>query len=345
MLKVVQVTADDDAVTWDQYVLGHPSATGYHLMGWRWIIERAFAHPACYLMAKDTGGNVRGVFPLVFLSSRMFGRFLVSMPFVNYGGILADTTEAGQVLLQAAVRVARDLHAEHMEVRHYDRIYGQLPSKQHKASMRLDLPSDYRTLWNLFPSKLRSQIRRAHKAGLTVKIGGEEILDDFYAVFARNSRDLGTPVYGPTFFKKIVEIFPKDARVCVVYLEHQAVAAGILYGFRSALEIPWAASDRRYNHLASNMLLYSAVLRYACQEKFQVFDFGRSTPGSSTYKFKEQWGAWPIPLSWAYWTCNGKALPDISPNNPKYQLAIRLWKQLPLGMANRLGPLIARAIP
>ena len=344
-MKVIEVTSNDDAVTWDQYVLEHPQASGYHLMAWRGVIEGAFGHRTWYLMAQDTDGKVCGVLPLVFLSSRLFGCFLVSMPFFNYGGVLMDSREAGQILVEAAVALAQELNAEHVELRHHAVMYREWPSKQHKVSMRLDLPSDYEVLWKMFSSKLRSQIRRAQKAGMTVRMGGSEILHDFYRVFSRNMRDVGTPVYGRIFFNKVVEVFPKDTRVCVVYLKDHPVAAGLLYSFRTTLEIPWAASDRRYNHLASNMLLYSAVLRYACQEKFQVFDFGRSTPGSGTYRFKEQWGAWPVPLSWAYWTSNRKELPDISPNNPKYQLAIRLWKRLPLGVANRLGPLIARAIP
>ena len=342
---MVEVTSNDDAITWDQYVLEQPQARSYHLMGWRRVIEGAFGHRTWYLMVKDADGNARGVLPLVFFSSRMFGRFLVSMPFFNYGGVLTDTLEAAKLLLDAAVALARGLQAEHIELRQQEVLHSGWPSKQHKVSMRLGLPSEYEILWKTFPPKLRSQIRRAQKAGMSVRMGGREILEDFYRVFSRNMWDLGTPVYERIFFDKIVEVFPKDTRVCVVYLRDHPVAAGLLYGFRTMLEIPWASSDRRYNHLASNMLLYSKVLDYACKEKFQVLDFGRSTPGAGTYRFKEQWGARPVPLSWAYWAPTANQLPDISPKNPRYELPIRIWKRLPLVVANRLGPLIARSIP
>jgi hypothetical protein len=77
----------------------------------------------------------------------------------------------------------------------------------------------------------------------------------------------------------------------------------------------------------------------------EVFDFGRSTPGEGTFKFKEQWGAEPVPLHWEYWLASGDDLPDQSPKNPKFRLAIESWKHLPLWLANAAGPRIVRGIP
>src|SRR5262249_45587976 len=213
---------------------------------------------------RDEKAQVRGVLPLVFLSSRLFGRFLVSMPFVNYGGVLTDTIEAQQALLETAVSRATALGATHIELRHQRLLRLDWTSKQHKVSMRCDLRREPEAVWKRFPSKLRSQVRRALKEQLTIRIDGAELVDDFYRVFSRNMRDLGTPVYGRRFFETILEAFPKDARICAVYLGRQPVAAGVLYGFQTTLEVPWASSDRRYNRLSANMLLYTSALRHAC---------------------------------------------------------------------------------
>jgi hypothetical protein len=111
------------------------------------------------------------------------------------------------------------------------------------------------------------------------------------------------------------------------------------------MEIPWASSDRRYDRLAPNMLLYSSVLEYACQQGCKVFDFGRSTVDTGTYRFKEQWGAKPLPLYWYYWLKDDRPLPELNPNNPRYRLAISLWRNLPLPIANVLGPHIVKYLP
>ncbi len=340
----VEEAAPADAA-WDDYVVGHPEASGYHLMAWRRVIEGVFGHRTFYLEAKDGQGRIHGVLPLVFFSSRLFGRFLVSLPFVNYGGVLADDAASQQVLVEHAVELAKKLAAGHIELRHSSQLNLQWVNKQHKASMRLDLPGDFAILWEGFTAKLRSQIRRAEKEAMIARIGGEEILGDFYRVFSRNMRDLGTPIYGRSFFAEILKTFPKETRIGAVYLRGEAVAAGFLYGFRGVLEIPWASSDRRYNHLAPNMLLYNSVLKYACEQGFRIFDFGRSTPGSGPYRFKEQWGARPVPLHWYYWLANGRPLPDLSPSNTKFKLAISVWQRLPLFVSERLGPSIVRFIP
>ena len=345
MLVTTEVAREEAGTGWDRYVLSHPGGSGYHLMAWRRVMEDAFGHATFYLMAADEDQTVHGVLPLVFLSSRLFGRLLVSMPYVNYGGLLTDTVEAQNALLQAAVDLAKKHGAAHIELRQSEVLSLGWPVKQHKVSMRLELPKHFETLWEGFPPKLRSQIRRARKAGMIVRSGGDELLDDFYRLLARNMRDLGTPVQARGVFETFVKTLPAETRICVVSMAGQPMAAGFLYGFREVLEIPWAAADRRHKELSANMLLYSAALEFGCGAKYRVFDFGRSTPGSGTYHFKQQWGAKPFPLHWYYWLSNGGALPEISPQNPKFRLAIEVWKRLPVSITRIVGPAIVRNIP
>ncbi len=344
-VTVALMNEPHDGVSWDQYALGHPAATGYHTLAWRHVIGKVFGHQTYYLMAKNAGGDVRGILPLVYTKSPMFGRFFTSVAFVNYGGVLADHETARCALLQAAAETARSVGASHIELRQEQPIGTNWPLRSHKVSMRLPLPPDHAVLMKSYPSKLRSQIRRAQKEGMVVKIGGGELLNDYYAVFSRCMRDLGTPVYAREFFRVIGETFSKEVRFCVVSLEGTPLAAGLLYGFRQRLEIPWAASDKRYSRLAPNMLLYSAVLEFACREGYTEFDFGRSSINSGTYRFKQQWGAQPHPLYWYYWVADGRNVPQLNPDNPKYGAAIAVWQRLPLPVANLVGPHIVKYLP
>ena len=339
------VTSESEGIIWDEYVQAQPLACGYQLLAWRHVIESAFGHRTVYLMAKDNEEKVHGVLPLVYMSSRLFGRFLVSVPFVNYGGVLADSGAVQRALLEEAVNLAKELGAAHIELRHQQELELDWPYKRHKVSMRLALPADFEALWSMFPSKLRNRIRRAQREGMIVRVGGVEMLDDFYRVFSRNMRDLGTPVYGRQFFEAILQVFPKDARIMAIYLQDRAVAAGLLYGFRRTLEIPWSSSDRRYNRLVPNMLLYSSMLEYACGQGFRMFDFGRSSPGSGTYRFKEQWGAKAVPLYWYYWLRNGELLPELNPNNKAFSMPIRVWQKLPITLTRLIGPHIVKHLP
>jgi len=330
---------------WDAYVNAHPEATGYHLWGWRDVVSRAFGHQTQYLAVEDEG-RVVGVLPLVLFRSRVFGRFVVSMPFLNYGGVLADSEAAAWRLLEAAVEEARRAGASHLELRHTARrMFEELPSKSHKVGMRLALAETAERQWEAIDRKLRNQVRKADKSDLTVRRGGAELLDAFYDVFAWNMRDLGTPVYAKRFFAEVLAAFPRHTRVLTVALGNRPIAGSIVFRYRRIMEVPWASSLREFNHLSANVRLYWEMLQLAIDEGCTVFDFGRSTPNEGTYRFKEQWGAQPVPLVWEYWMADGQALPDLSPANPKYDAAISVWRKLPVGLTRWLGPQIVRNIP
>jgi serine/alanine adding enzyme len=346
----VSLVSDPDRRSWDTYVASRPDAVGYHEWAWRGVFERAFRHHGLYLAARR-GDRIVGVLPLVEIRSVLFGRPLTSLPFVNFGGVLADSADVARALVDEAARVARSRGSRHVELRHIGRQFDDLPCKQHKVTMRLNLrnpghPQDPREhLWNLIDRKARNQVRKAEKSGLSAVRGGAELLPEFYRVFARNMRDLGTPVYARGFFQEVLAAFPDRARLIVVRLKDAPVAAGFTYRTRGMIEIPWASSIRDYNSLCPNHLLYWHAIETAAADGCEVFDFGRSTPDEGTFKFKAQWGAEPVALHWEYWLASGDALPDASPKNPKFRLAIEGWKLLPLWMANVVGPRLVRGIP
>jgi FemAB-related protein (PEP-CTERM system-associated) len=220
-----------------------------------------------------------------------------------------------------------------------------LPTKTHKVAMRLDLPISSDELWKALGAKLRNQVQKPRKADIRVSFGREEALNAFYQVFTANMRDLGTPVYPKTFFRNILDRFPQQTWIAAAHLGDRPVAAGFLAGFKDRLEIPWASSLRTSNHLGANMLLYWSCLEFAIERGYRVFDFGRSTPGEGTYRFKEQWGARPHSLFWHYWLPEGARIPDVNPDNPKYRAAIAVWQRLPLAVTRTLGPHIVKYIP
>jgi len=334
-----------DQSRWDDFVKRSPDATLYHQIGWKDVVERSFGHKGYYWFAEDSAGNIKGILPVIHLKSFFFGSFMVSLPYFNYGGICAEDNAARFELLDAAVVGAKRAGAEHIEFRQQTQLCADLPVKTAKVSMRLDLPASADALFQSFDAKLRSQVRRPTKEGMEARIGGIEELDSFYGVFSENMRDLGTPVYAKSFFNNILLAFPGTSWICTVYKGSVPVASGFLVGFREMLEIPWASSLSGYKRFSPNMLLYWTVLKFACDRSFKTFDFGRSTPDEGTYRFKEQWGAKPVPLYWHYWISKGGTLPELSPKNPKYRLAIAMWKKLPVSVTKIVGPSVVRNLP
>jgi len=334
----------EDNVMWDTYVHESPGASLYHLLGWKRIIERTFGHTTYYLYAVQNN-HLAGILPLVCMKSILFGKFLISLPFFNYGGIVTDSEKTRKCLLAKAIDIAYSERAEYIELKHMEDYDIGLLTKTSKVIMLLDLPPTADDLWKSFPSKLRSQIRRPEKEGFTVKFGQLDEVYSFYEVFAVNMRDLGTPVEPIKLFENILNELPDRARICTIYDKSRAVAAGFIIGFKDTMQIPWASSLRKYNNFSPNMMLYWNILKFACDKGYKQFDFGRSTPLEGTYRFKQQWGAKPVQCFWQYWLPHDSDMPQINPQNPKYQLAIKAWQRLPLPLSKWLGPKIVKFIP
>jgi serine/alanine adding enzyme len=337
--------AEQEHQRWDAFVASHPNASVYHMSVWRDLIKRLFGHQSYYLSARHTDGTIAGVLPLVRLRSRLFGDFLTSMPYVNYGGAIAVNTETEEALMDRACEVAGDLGCRHIEFRDARKRDNRWPVRTDKVVMELVLPNAVDILWSDLGSKIRAQIKRSTNEAIEAFRGGKELLTEFYAVFARNMRDLGTPVYPRDLFGSILEAFPEKTNIVVVRHRDRPVAAAFLLGFGSRLEIPWASSIRDYNRFGVNMLLYWEVLKFTIELGYEIFDFGRSTIDSGTHRFKAQWGARERQLYWHYWLQEGQGVPQLTPQNPRYQLAVKAWQHLPLWLANSLGPRIVKNLP
>ncbi|MCP4352749.1 MAG: FemAB family PEP-CTERM system-associated protein [Desulfobacterales bacterium] len=349
-IKLIDTT---DIPAWDKYVEAHRGATLYHLSAWERVIRKTYEHKTYYLMAVKNDNSVAGVLPLVHLKHFIFGNNLVSIPFFDMGGILADDEQTEKEIMARAVEIGKKLGTENIELRHTGPLLCPVDSgmnlsvqvRSHKVRMLLALSESSEILMKSFKSKLRSQIKKPMKESLHSKIGGQEMLDDFYMIFLKNMRDLGSPVHSKKLIKNVLEEFPDKARIVMIYKDSQPLACSLVVGFRETLENPWASSLREYSRLSPNMLLYWTMLEYGCDNGYAFFDFGRSSPDEGTYKFKEQWGAKPNPLHWHYISLSGKPLIENDKDDKsKFDKAIQYWKKLPVPVTKIIGPLVRKHV-
>jgi serine/alanine adding enzyme len=219
------------------------------------------------------------------------------------------------------------------------------PQRLDKVSMMLELPATEAELSKQLGSKLRSQIKRAEKENPEVLWGGAELLPQFFRVFSQAMHELGTPVYSPQFFDIACAAFGDLARVLVIKAAGQPQTAAIIVRHGTRIEVPWAAATPEAKRGALNMRMYWEMLKHCVSVGARVFDFGRSSVDSGTYRFKAQWGAKPVQLHWHYWLPAGAEIPKLNQGNPKFALAARAWRRLPLWAANTIGPQIVRNLP
>jgi FemAB-related protein (PEP-CTERM system-associated) len=337
--------ADQVDKSWDRFVERHPSPTVAHLSAWGRIVETAYGHDPVYLYAED-GTELVGVLPLVAMRSRLFGRRLVSMPFLDYGGILCEPARgAEQPLLDAALAVARDLRAETVGLRQFERVPLPCPVVEDRVTMLLDLATED-AVWKALPSERRNRVRKGEKSGLRAEWCGPEALDEFYAVFAVNMRDLGSPVHSRAFFRAMLDELPGTARVLLVREgDGRAIGAAVCLFFRETIMVPWVSSLREAWALCPNFVLYWEVIRFGCRNGYRTLDLGRSFKNAGTFEFKRQWGAVPHVLPWIFVDAVPGASAPVDRDRHRFARLIEAWKRIPVPVANVIGPWIRRQVP
>ncbi len=332
---------------------GH-SASSDHDPRWLHVLRDAMGHDPYLLLAWDVKANgwLRGFMPLALVRSHLFGRFLVSLPYLNRAGVVAEDDAAAAALVDRAVTLADDLDVQYLELRHQQRPISHpalTRSREDKLRMVLDLPATEDTLWQSLPAKVRNQIRKGDRHALSIRFGSLELLDAFYHVFAVNMRDLGTPVYPRRLFTDILRAFDQVAELAVVFHDGRPAAGALLMHHPSGSEpatsaVPSASCLRDQNHTCANMWMYHQLLARAVRRGSRLFDFGRSSVDSGTYRFKKQWGAQPQPTVWQYYVRRGD-ITVMRPDHPAHQRRIAVWRRLPIWVTTVVGPRIVSGIP
>jgi FemAB-related protein (PEP-CTERM system-associated) len=328
---------------WDDYVLNHSEGTLFHLSRWKVVVEKSFGHRSLYYGAvtPDTQKRLVGILPLFSIRSLLFGQYLVSTPFAEIGGPLADSADVAKGLVHFASKIADDMGVDYFEMRNRTPIEG-FETKGLYVNFRKEIDPDPDVNLKAIPKKQRRMVRQGPKHGLTAEFGNHQ-LQDFFNILARSYHNLGTPIFGRYFFQNFIDIFGDDALIEVVRTEEGKPIASVLSFFFKDQVLPYyAGSLFEYRKFAPNDFMYWELMTYACTRGYRWFDYGRSKVDTGSYHFKRHWGFEPQPLAYQYHLVNFQEMPNLSPTNPKYHKKVEMWKRLPFFVTKIVGPPIAR---
>jgi FemAB-related protein (PEP-CTERM system-associated) len=333
-----------DPQRWDAFVRSHPSGSAFHLMAWQRLIHRSFGYEPKHIIARSAAsGDVLGVLPLFLVRSLLFGRMLVSTPRAQYGGILASSQETEQAILQRARKLAEELKVEFLELRNFRNTAADegLLQKDLYVTFRQELREDIEANLLAIPRKTRAEVREGIKHGLEFKV--DEIgPNEFFQLYSRSVRDLGTPVFTKRLIDEGPRQFGTNCKIFSVHWKGTLVSAVWTLFYNDEVVPYFGGSLREYNHLAVNNYMYWMLMRYGVENGYKVFDFGRSKKGTGAFDFKKRWGMVMTDLPYQYSLVKSAGMPDTSPLNPKFSIGIEMWRKLPLPVTTFIGPLISK---
>jgi FemAB-related protein (PEP-CTERM system-associated) len=342
----IRHTNPDDSRIWDDYVERHPQGTPYQRFAWVESVEQAYQHKNVSLIAIENQ-QVVGVLPCVKMQKPFSKASYCSLPFCDLGFCLADSNTVKAAMLDMATQLLKNDGGTSFEYRDSQITANDNQFHGKKVRMILPLPDTSENLMAGFKSKLRSQIRKAEKNGLTYAVdNSQQHIDDFYQIFSINMRKLGSPVHSKKWFESLFSHYQNNIFLSVVYTNTTPIGAGIVLRNTNKVSIPWASTVAEHNKLAPNMMLYWSLLKHVCDLGCTEFDFGRSTYDEGTYKFKRQWGAEPLPLQWSNLAApQQQDKPEIQAHPSQVRALVEnIWSKLPLGVTTSIGPKIRKHI-
>ncbi|KGJ95962.1 FemAB family XrtA/PEP-CTERM system-associated protein [Thalassotalea sp. ND16A] len=326
---------------WDSYVEQHGEGTFFHLCGWQQVLRASFNHKNHSIVAVIDGAIV-GILPLVEVKSHLFAHALISTPFCVYGGALADNQQIHRLLEQRAMELAERLQVDYLELRYKSKQQSSLQLVQHHSTFDCPIAANPEQILASIKKKQRAVIRHSLNNQLSF---GKTDLKQFYHLFSLSYRNLGTPVMSRKYFHQLAEVFAERSVIHAVFDQSQKGQSSVLSFYFKDQVIPYyagASTDAKRNK--SMDFIYYQLMCEAAGLGVKSFDFGRSKNNSGAYQYKKHWGIEPQPLYYYYHLVKSKQLPNLSPNNPKYKLLVKLWQLLPLPLSRLLGPFLAKSL-
>jgi FemAB-related protein (PEP-CTERM system-associated) len=268
---------------------------------------------------------------------------LASSGFAVGGGVLAEGERAADTLCRAAEELAARLACPTIELRG-----GPAPADWHHRTeshcgFAAPLAGDDEKQLLAITKRQRAEVRKGLEQDLEIRAGsGPEDFAAHYAMYAESVRNLGTPVFPRSLFEGMIEAL--DGDILTAFYKGEPVSSVLSFYHDGAVMPYWGGGTYEARRLRANDRMYFALMLHARRRGCTRFDFGRSKTGSGPWAFKKNWGFEPEPLSYASWTAPGATRRDADPTSAKHAARIALWKRLPLALANRLGPPIARGL-
>ena len=330
---------DAEFDAWNDYVHVAEDATFFHLAEWQTIFDKVLGHRTYYMLAKQ-GSEIAGIFPLVHVKSRLFGSALISVPFSVYGSVLANDASVKAALIENAVKLGQQLKVDYVELRELQDSGLDWETKDLYVTFRKTLLPTEEENFKAIPRKQRAMVRKAIDSGLTS--AWDSNIDRFYAMYSESVRNLGTPVLAKKYYQALFDIFADKCSVLTILNDDEPVSSVLNFYFKDQVLPFYGGGTTAARACKANDFMYWELMRLSVEQGIKIFDFGRSKNGAGSYRFKKHWGFEPQPLYYRFHLINATQMPDLSPVNPKLQLAVKMWQKLPLPVSRTLGPIIAR---
>lgn len=345
-MMTIKIIDNNDYEEWDRFIQAMDKNSFHYQIKWKEFIEKMYGKRlnSIYL-ALYNGKEIEGVLPLFIYRHWYFGKKMISIPFSTNGGCYVRTENIEEMLVQKAIELTKKYNLDYLEMRQWhDNKISELITDNNYFTLILKLENDFNYIQNGFRSTTKRYIRKAKENEFELDIVSNDF-ESFYQIYSKGQRNLGTPILGYKWLKYLYEYFIEYHKIFHVRYLGEPIASIMLRIYKNSVTYMIGSSLSEYRYLYPNYYLFNEIIKYCLERGYNTFDFGRSVETSGTYFFKQGWGAKPLQMYYKYYLRSIKKIPSTSQSMNKRKIFSKIWKRIPLKIANTIGPIIRKNYP
>lgn len=351
----IEYASEVDRELWDTFVENNAFSAPYHLWGFGETFSLTYGYKRYYLIARDENNNTIGVFPLIFIKSRLFGSKLISLPFCEYGGPLSSNIKNSKTMIMAFIdeilNIASKLNIDYLEIRNSILNGEWFEDRGFKIikkylTFQINLSVDKKRLWGSLDRKTRNAIRKAMKANIDIfdfTIDDKNNLKKYFLLYLQIEKKLGSP---PHSFKLFTNLLATKKSIKLLMAEYKGEPAGGVIVFYNKKGIYWwnGVSNSKFKNLNVTNLLLWKIIEWGNENGFSFLNLGRTRKGTGVYHFKKGLGGEEIFYTDYVYPLPNKKVVSLDPTKGIYKYLTKFWSHLPLFISRSLGPRIIKQI-
>jgi serine/alanine adding enzyme len=301
----------------------------------------------CKNVSYDENGNY---IPLIRVRSKIFGNKIISLPFMDVGGIFGSSKNSFKILLKKIVESFKDTRIEiklNDIEKNFQGFYRELESlgfgvRKAKQQFYI-LIENPETKWKKFHKHTRNDIRKAEKSSLKiVPINNDSELKKFYTLYFDEMKRFGTPPHSRKFFLNLAHELKDKFYGLNCYKDNKLIASTVLVKSEEVAYLWFNVSDQKYRNFRPNDLLYWANVKEAYREKISFIDSGQidlnpqDKRSEGLLKFKQKW----LGESHQKYLFTYPSEESESSKKEKLKKFRKIWSLLPNPIIKLIGPKI-----
>ena len=320
--------------SWDIFAENNRDYSIYSTTSWKRIVDTTFNYKSVY-KAFVIEKKIVGIFG--FYITPYYNKNLVSVPFCPYGCFHYSNDIVKQIQLKYLEAFIKKNNLRYAFLKSSFNLKLNSQCNKKNSVFYFDMSNTQESHFPKLNKKLRWSVSKSEKEN-TFKL--DDSVENFYKCYSKSMLRLGSPVEPLKFFLNIKKILGINVHFSSAYVGNEISAVGMFILDKKYIRYERGANNFNLRNYESTTFLVWNIAKHYNGRDFHYVDLGKSEKGTGSYKFKRKWSS--STDLYYYFVSNQGSIPNFGMSNYKRMIFAKLWRNLPISLANKIGPLIRK---